>query len=140
MSEAGRCSRRRLADEILGTAYFRKNVAAAAAERARYLLFLRRESDQSAEADDPGTGTRHPMGAPAGSGVDTLSFDSLQEFFVMGGHGLYVWLAYGSGLLVVIANVVSVRIARKRYFRQARAFVRRDVAEGANRTAELRSE
>ena len=80
------------------------------------------------------------MGAPAGSGVDTLSFDSLQEFFVMGGHGLYVWLAYGSGLLVVIANVVSVRIARKRYFRQARAFVRRDVAEGANRTAELRSE
>lgn len=69
-----------------------------------------------------------------------MSFDSLHEFFVMGGHGLYVWLAYGSAVLVVTANVVSVRIARKRYFRQARAFVRRSAADGPNRTAEQRSD
>ncbi len=66
-----------------------------------------------------------------------MSFDSLHEFLVMGGHGLYVWLAYGSALLVVLANVVSVRIARKRYFRQARALVRRDAAEVRRDAAEV---
>jgi heme exporter protein CcmD len=43
----------------------------------------------------------------------------------MGGHGLYVWLAYGSALIVVLSNVLSVRVARRRFFRQARALERR---------------
>ncbi len=66
-----------------------------------------------------------------------MSFDSLHEFLVMGGHGLYVWLAYGSALLVVLANVISVRIARKRYFRQARALARRNAAEMQQNVAEV---
>ncbi len=54
-----------------------------------------------------------------------MSFDTLGEFFAMGGHGLYVWLSYGASVIVVLANVISVRVARKRYFRQARALERR---------------
>jgi heme exporter protein D len=58
-----------------------------------------------------------------------VNFDSISDFLAMGGHGLYVWLAYGSAVIVVIANVVSVRFARRRFFRQARALERRREAE-----------
>jgi len=54
-----------------------------------------------------------------------VSFQTLSDFLAMGGHGLYVWLAYGATIAVVIANVLSVRFARRRYFRQARALERR---------------
>ena len=54
-----------------------------------------------------------------------MSFDSWSEFISMGGHGLYVWLAYGSALIVIILNVIGVRVARRRFFRQARALQRR---------------
>lgn len=54
-----------------------------------------------------------------------MSFHTLHDFLVMGGHGLYVWLAYVTTIAVVIANVLSVRFARQRYFRQARALERR---------------
>ncbi len=54
-----------------------------------------------------------------------MSFDSWSEFFAMGGHGLYVWLAYGAAIIVVGLNVVGVRVARRRFFRQARALERR---------------
>jgi len=58
-----------------------------------------------------------------------VSFDGIAEFLAMGGHGLYVWLAYGSAVIVVGINVLSVRIARRRFFRQARALERRREAE-----------
>ena len=48
-----------------------------------------------------------------------MSFDSLSEFFAMGGHGLYVWLSYGAALLVVFFNTAWVRFARRRYLREA---------------------
>lgn len=54
-----------------------------------------------------------------------MSFESWSEFFAMGGHGLYVWLAYGSALIVILLNVYAVRVARRRFFRQARALERR---------------
>ena len=54
-----------------------------------------------------------------------MSFDSFAAFLAMGGHGLYVWLSYGAFVLVVAANVAGVRLARKRYFRLARAIARR---------------
>ena len=55
-----------------------------------------------------------------------MSFESFAEFLAMGGHGLYVWLAYGSTVTVVLANVLSVRLARKRFLREAQALVRRN--------------
>lgn len=54
-----------------------------------------------------------------------MSFETWAEFFAMGSHGLYVWLAYGSALVVIVLNVFTVRVARRRFFRQARALERR---------------
>ncbi len=42
-----------------------------------------------------------------------MQFDNLQAFLAMGGHGLYVWLAYGATLLVLIGNYLSVRAAQR---------------------------
>lgn len=54
-----------------------------------------------------------------------MSFESFEGFLAMGGHGLYVWLAYGAALIIVLGNVASVRVARRRFFRQARGLVKR---------------
>ncbi|MBT4162999.1 MAG: heme exporter protein CcmD [Gammaproteobacteria bacterium] len=35
-----------------------------------------------------------------------MSFDSLSAFVSMGGHGLYVWMAYGVTLVVLLTNLV----------------------------------
>lgn len=66
-----------------------------------------------------------------------MSFASWTEFFAMGGHGLYVWLAYGSAFIVVLSNVLSVRVARRRFFRQARALERRTASRPEKRTESL---
>ncbi len=42
-----------------------------------------------------------------------MQFDSWSEFVAMGGHALYVWLAYGATLLVLLGSYASVRAARK---------------------------
>ena len=54
-----------------------------------------------------------------------MSFDSFAEFLAMGGHGVYVWLAYGATLLVLAVNVFSVGRARRRYLRDAQALAKR---------------
>lgn len=54
-----------------------------------------------------------------------MSFDTFGEFLAMDGHGLYVWLSYGAATIVVLANVISVRMARARFFRAAIARVQR---------------
>ena len=43
-----------------------------------------------------------------------VQFESLADFVAMGGHGLYVWLAYGATFLVLAGSYFSVRTARKR--------------------------
>lgn len=68
-----------------------------------------------------------------------MNFASWSEFFAMGGHGLYVWLAYGSALIVVLSNVLSVRVARRRFFRHARALERRS-GNRSEKTTESRAE
>jgi len=62
-----------------------------------------------------------------------MAFDSLADFFAMGGYGFYVWLAYGIsflGLAVLIINTllkrkkilkaVNQRIAREKRIKQAK--------------------
>ena len=46
-----------------------------------------------------------------------MQFDSLAEFIAMGGHGLYVWLAYGATLLGLSVCYVSVRLGLNREMR-----------------------
>ena len=43
-----------------------------------------------------------------------MQFDSWQAFFAMGGHGLYVWLAYGATLLVIVGSYITVRVSAAR--------------------------
>lgn len=43
-----------------------------------------------------------------------MYFETFNELLAMGGHGLYVWLAYGVTALVLVANYVAVRSAMKR--------------------------
>ena len=44
-----------------------------------------------------------------------MSFDSISAFIEMGGHGVYVWAAYGITLLTIVANLVWPRIERRRF-------------------------
>lgn len=57
-----------------------------------------------------------------------MNFASVSEFLAMGGHGLYVWLSYGATALVLLANVMALRISRKRFLRESRALERRVAA------------
>ncbi len=56
-----------------------------------------------------------------------VQFDSLTDFFAMGGHGLYVWLSYAIAMLVFVYNVVASRVKRRVFFKQARRRLRRDL-------------
>ncbi len=55
-----------------------------------------------------------------------MKFESMADFIGMGGHGLYVWLAYGIALAVLLLNVVQpLRQTRQLLDQQAR-LVRRE--------------
>lgn len=47
-----------------------------------------------------------------------MSFDSFSEFLSMGGHGLYVWLSYALGVVVIVTNLVAPLRAGKRLQQQ----------------------
>lgn len=59
-----------------------------------------------------------------------MSFESFGDFLSMGGHGLYVWMSYGASVIVVLTNVIAVKRARSRAFREARALGRRLATAG----------
>jgi heme exporter protein D len=42
-----------------------------------------------------------------------VQFSTFSEFINMGGHGLYVWLAYGIALAIITANILMPILARK---------------------------
>ncbi|WP_277253050.1 heme exporter protein CcmD [Neptunomonas phycophila] len=42
-----------------------------------------------------------------------MQFSTFSEFINMGGHGLYVWLAYGIALAIITANILMPILARK---------------------------
>jgi len=43
-----------------------------------------------------------------------VSFESFSEFLSMGGHGLYVWLSYALGVVIILSNLVAPLRAGKR--------------------------
>lgn len=55
-----------------------------------------------------------------------MSFDSFADFLAMGGHGLYVWSSYAIGLVVLLANVVSPIMTRKRLITEQLRRIRRE--------------
>lgn len=50
-----------------------------------------------------------------------MSFDSLEAFLAMGGHGFYVWTVYLTTLALLIANFANLRRAWRRTLRELRA-------------------
>jgi len=46
-----------------------------------------------------------------------MSFSTAAEFFHMGGHGLYVWTAYGIGFAVLLIHAAQPFFAKKRFLR-----------------------
>jgi len=50
----------------------------------------------------------------------SAQFDTFAEFIAMGGHGLYVWLAYGSTVVVLLGNFFMLRRARSRQLKALR--------------------
>jgi heme exporter protein D len=62
-----------------------------------------------------------------------MNWQSMDEFFRMGGYGLYVWGAYGVTLAVMLAEVLALRRRRRLAFDQARAESADGVHTGALR-------
>ncbi len=42
-----------------------------------------------------------------------MMFEDWQAFAAMGGHGLYVWLAYAAALLLLVVNMHKLRADRR---------------------------
>ena len=55
-----------------------------------------------------------------------MSFSSFAEFLAMGGHGPYVWSAYGISLAVLALNVALPILARRRYLQDEARRLRRE--------------
>ncbi|TKR54302.1 heme exporter protein CcmD [Allopusillimonas ginsengisoli] len=55
-------------------------------------------------------------------------FTSFSDFLAMGGHGAYVWSAYGLCIAVLALNVVLPLLARRRYLDDLARGRRREVS------------
>ncbi len=59
-------------------------------------------------------------------GDEAMSFSSFNEFLAMGGHGVYVWSAYGIALLVLGLNILQPLRQRKRVLGEHARYIRRE--------------
>lgn len=57
-----------------------------------------------------------------------IAFESFADFLAMGGHGAYVWSAYGSCLALMALNVALPLLARRRYLNDLARRRRREVS------------
>lgn len=55
-----------------------------------------------------------------------MFFDSFSDFLAMGGHGFYVWLAYGIAAVIFIFNVVSPLMRKKQFIAQQKRRLKRE--------------
>ena len=55
-----------------------------------------------------------------------MAFESFADFLDMGGHGLYVWLCYGLGLLIIVMNLLLPMQQSKQVIRELRRRLRRE--------------
>lgn len=55
-----------------------------------------------------------------------MSFNSFSEFLAMDGHGLYVWLSYGLGIVVILANLLLPKLSRNRLLAEQKRRLRRE--------------
>ena len=48
------------------------------------------------------------------------------EFFHMGGYAFFVWTSYALTLIVVVANIVSPMMQRKKVIKQVKRAIKRE--------------
>ena len=58
----------------------------------------------------------------------SLQFESVSEFLLMGGHGVFVWSAYGLTLLVLSFLVLKPMLNNRRFFSEQQMLIRRQQA------------
>ena len=49
-----------------------------------------------------------------------VKFESLSDFFDMGGHGVYIWVAYGLTMVVLAANIWWPVMVRRKVIRSGK--------------------
>lgn len=49
-----------------------------------------------------------------------MQWNSASEFWAMGGYGLYVWGSFGLTALVMLVDMITTRIKRKKLERELR--------------------
>ena len=60
-----------------------------------------------------------------------MAFDSWSAFLAMGGHGRYVWVAYGTTFALLAGLVLVSRWRHRRWLAQQRRQHRQDAARPA---------
>ncbi|WP_249976521.1 heme exporter protein CcmD [Vreelandella olivaria] len=61
-----------------------------------------------------------------------MAFSSLNEFLAMGGHGPYVWAAWGVTALLIIVIVWHARLERRQLLRGLKRRARREKQQASN--------
>ena len=60
-----------------------------------------------------------------------MYFDSFSEFLAMGNHGLYVWMAYGAFLILIIWNLITPKLRRRQVLESVIRHWRREDTKNA---------
>lgn len=55
-----------------------------------------------------------------------MAFNSLADFFAMGGYGFYVWLAYGISFLGLLVLIIDTLVKRKRILKAVNQRIARE--------------
>lgn len=55
-----------------------------------------------------------------------MSFETLSDFFLMGGHALYVWLSYGVGFFIILVVYIQPILKRRTILQELSQRQRRD--------------
>jgi heme exporter protein D len=65
-----------------------------------------------------------------------MFFDSFSAFIEMGGHGLYVWMAYSIALAVVLYNLISPILRKNQFIAEQKRRLRREKQLAERQAAE----
>ena len=55
-----------------------------------------------------------------------MQFDSLSEFFAMGGYGVFVWLSYGACALILLGIFISSKRTHRKILENVKSQIARE--------------
>ncbi|OMH30066.1 heme exporter protein CcmD [Motiliproteus sp. MSK22-1] len=62
-----------------------------------------------------------------------MYFDTIGEFFNMGGHGQYVWTCYSIALAILIFNIASPLLKKKQFLSEQTRRLKRERRASGNK-------